>query len=483
MNKIALGVVMSTVAMAHSVASELTTTAEDQKSLYVTIYNSNVALIKDRRDISISKGEHTLAFKDVSASIKPQTSILVANGVDLLEQNFEYDLLSPETLLNKYVGKTVTIVQTNPATGDSSEKVATVLANNDGVMLKIGNQIQQLSNDMSVIYDNVPDNLRDKPTLTMLINKQEDSIDKQPVELTYLSDQLNWSADYVASLVDGKVLSLKGWVTLVNDSGTDYHNAQLQLVAGEVNRVHDDAVGASFTAQPQVMEMRVAKKAMQEESLFEYHLYSLGRPTTLKNNQQKQVSLLEAHNVPYHKRFVINATDNYGFRRWDDDSEYQSLSADVNITVDNKLANNLGMPLPAGVIRSYQKDSKNNMQFIGEDRIKHTPENDRIVLKLGEAFDVNAKRKQTDFQQTRTAQKNAVDTIRKDKITTSYEVVFNNAKDEETTVEYLENFFGEWTVTAQSLNSEKLNSTLNRWKVKIPAKGKITLTFTVEMVY
>lgn len=479
-NQLAVAIV-ATLAVSASSADEITTSAADQTALNVTIYNSNVALIKDRRQLTIPDGVSSVAFKDVSASIRPQTAILKSDHVQVLEQNFEYDLLSEQALLNKYVGETVTVVTHNVATGESTQQPAVVLSNNQGVMLKIGDKIQPMLANMSIIYDKIPKNLRDKPTMSLLLNNQ--SAGEQAVELTYLSDNLNWKADYVAHLLDSKKLNLKGWVTLTNNSGSDYPNAKLQLVAGELNRVQENR-REMMAMDISVKKARVAAAPqMSQESLFEYHLYTLDRPTTIKNKQQKQVSLLVANDVPYEKRLVIKGQDYFGWRKWDYGSEYQALQTEVKVIIDNKKANHLGMPIPAGVIRTYQNDSNHNAQFIGEDHVTHTPENERIELLLGKAFDVTAKRKQSDFNQKRIKKQNAVSSTRQNVITASYEIIFKNAKDEAVKVEYLENFSGNWSIDEQSLNSEKINANTNRWLVNVPAKGESKLTYTVTMVY
>lgn len=460
-------------------ANELSTTTAEQTNLHVTIYNSNIALVKDYRELTLPTGINTLAFKDVSAGIQPETAILSAQGVTLLEQNFEYDLLTPQSLLNKFVGKTVTLERYDGKDNLISEQ-AEVLANNNGAVLKVGEQIRTNQGLNNLVFDDVPDDLRDKPTLTMLIDNQQ--AEKQTLSLSYLTNNLNWKADYVISLHDEESLDLKGWVTLNNHSGTSYNNAKLQLVAGEVNRVQAPRYGKALQMEYMPKPAMVADNALQEESLFEYHLYSLARPTTIKTNQQKQVSLLEAIKVPYTKQLLINAYDPHGWQAWND-SAYQDLKTEAKILIDNKKAANLGMPLPAGIVRTYQKDSNDNAQFIGEDRIKHTPINESMTLKLGEAFDVTAKRKQTNYNSERKAKQNAVSKIKQTIVTASYEIILKNAKDSDVTVDYQEYFNGNWTVKKQSLVSERLSSTLNRWKVNIPAKGKTTLTYTVEMVF
>ncbi len=479
-NKQITGAVLALLtSMALSHAEEITTTAADQTALNVTVYNSNVALIKDTRQVNLAQGDQVLAFKDVSAAIRPETAILSGQHVTLREQNFEYDLLTPQTLLDKYVGKTVTIADKNPATGEIKEVPALVLANNHGIMLKIDDKIRGLSPGMSIIYDTLPKNLRDKPTMTMHINAEKQG--EQALQLTYLSNQINWKADYVADLVNDNTLNLKGWVTLTNNSGSHYPNATLQLVAGNLNRVHDKTTNR-MAKRTKVVAYAMADAAMQEESLMEYHLYTLTRPTTISNKQQKQVSLLEARNVPYKKRLIVMGQDSYGWQAWRQDAEYQTLTTQAKIEIDNKKVHKLGIPIPAGIVRTYQNDSQGNSQFVGEDRIRHTPENERIELVLGESFDVTAKRKQTNFKQQRITQKNAVQTVHKNNITASYQVIFKNAKDTDVTVNYLEDFFGEWRIEVQSLNSEKINSRLNQWTVNVPAKGETVLTYTVNII-
>ncbi len=478
MKKTLVAAAISFAVCALALAEENSTTTAQQTDLHVTIYNDNLALVKDQRELALPAGESTLAFKDVSANIRPNTAILTAKGVTLLEQNFEYDLLTPETLLNKFVGKNVTLERHQD--DKTTREEAKVLANNNGAVLKVGEEIRTNRGIDNLIFNDVPSDLRDRPTLTMLVNNQ--TAEKQALTLSYLTHGLNWSADYVAALRDDNTLDLKGWVTLDNSSGTTYRQAKLQLVAGEVNQVPE------YTAPAAGVRRKVAKavpmmadSAMREESLFEYHLYSLPRPTTIKNKQQKQVSLLEAHDVPYKKQLLINAYDPYGWQRWGENTEWQDLKAEVNLIIDNNKKQHLGMPLPAGVVRTYQKDSQGNSQFIGEDRIKHTPENERITLKLGEAFDITAKRKQTSFHHQRQVQQTAVKKVKQTVITASYEIVFKNAKDSKVTVDYRENFRPSWKITEQSLVSEKLNSTLNRWKVNIPAKGETKLTYSVEI--
>lgn len=472
---------MIAIMTATAYGQEITTTVAEQQQLSLTIYNSNIALVKDTRNVGLNSGINQLAFKDVSATIQPETALLKADKVTLLEQNFEYDLLTPESLLDKYVGKTVTLLINDTDSGKPIEEQATVLANNNGVILQIGDKIRYLNNQtMSVVYDKVPENLRDKPTLTMTLDNQ--GSDQQQLELSYLTHNLNWKADYVANLIDENTLNLKGWVTLTNNSGTTYHHAQLQLVAGDVNRVKPEVMLRNARSMPKIA-MAAARPDMQEETLFEYHLYTLGFPTTIKNKQQKQVSLLEAAHVPYEKKLQVISHDPYGWQSWGSGAEYLPQTVNAKLIINNKKAHHLGLPIPAGIIRTYQNDSRGNMQFIGEDRIKHTPENETITLQLGESFDVTVKRKQTDFKQERKVQQSAVHNLHQTQVIASYEVLFKNAKDSVVSVDYHDLFHGQWQIMQQSLNSTPINSTNNHWKVSVPAKGETVLTYTVKSLY
>ncbi len=298
--------VMSTT-ISHAASQEKKTSLEDQKSVAVTIYNENLALIKDQRTITLDNGLNLLAFRGVSAKMRPETSLLRSlnniNGFNILEQNFDFDLLTPQKLLEKYVGKNVSIATMNPVTGEEIIEQALVLSTNQGVVVKIGDRIETNPRGR-YIFDKVPENLRDQPTLVLQLNSP--SAEPQEVELSYLTSGLSWKADYVAELnADDTKLDLMGWVTLNNKSGTTYNNAKLQLVAGDVNIVRQDFRQRLEGRQVMAMKSAVAEDSMSEESLFEYHLYSLNRPTTLSDNQTKQVSLLTATQVPVNKEFLL----------------------------------------------------------------------------------------------------------------------------------------------------------------------------------
>lgn len=457
-------------------SDEMRSSLSDQQSVAVTIYNNNLALVKDQRKVKLNSGLNNLALRDVSAQIRPETALLRSlsnpGSFSTLEQNFDFDLLTPQKLLEKYVGKNVSIVRMNPATGVETTEQATVLSANNGVVMKIGNRIET-GLPGRIVYDDVPANLRDRPTLVTKISTKTAA--EQTVELSYLTGGLGWKADYVAELSPNEdSIDLSGWVTLTNTSGATYSNAKLQLVAGDVNRVEKEYPRAMAMRSKMDMVAEVAAP-MAEESLFEYHLYSLDRPTTISENQTKQVALLSATNVPARKELVLRGADYYYGSSYGDLG--QKMKVGVFVEFDNKEASKLGMPLPKGIMRMYKKDSRGNAQFVGEDNIDHTPKNETVRLKLGDAFDVTADKKQTDFKTLpRPAKGNSM-------FESAYEIVLKNAKKERTTVTVQEPIPADWKILKENHPSKKATSNTAVWKIDVPAEGKVTLTYRVQVKY
>lgn len=453
---------------------EIVSTAADQQSVAVTIYNDNLALVKDARRVSLARGANPLAWREVSAQMRPETALLrnLSNptGFRLLEQNFDFDLLTPAKLLDKYIGREVSVIRTHPTTGAETCETATVLSTNGGVVLRFADRIET-GVPGRLAFAGVPETLRDKPTLVIsLVNPVAG---EQNLELSYLTGGLSWRADYVAELnANDDQLDLNGWVTLTNQSGAAYPNARLQLVAGDLNRVRE----------PQPMSramMALAAKGadaaeMQQEALFEYHLYTLQRPTTVAENQTKQVALMSAIEVPVNKEFLLVGANYYYSGQYGELG--QKLKVGVFVDFQNK-GEGLGIPLPKGVIRVYKKDSQGNAQFVGEDRIDHTPKNETVRLKLGDAFDVTADRKQTNFQKLAgTGRYNYV-------YESAYEIVLKNAKAEAVTVTVREPMPGDWSMVSESLPHARPASGTAEWKVEVPADGKSTLTYRVRVRY
>ena len=472
-----LASILSTGGLAvENTSDEIRSTLSDQQAVAVTIYNGDLALVKDTRKLKLKTGLNALAIRDVSAQIRPETALLrsinAPGSLMLLEQNFDFDLLTPQKLLEKYVGKTVGLVKVHPTTGVETVEQATVLSANNGVVMKVGNRIET-GTPGRIVYDDVPANLRDRPTLVTQINNK--GATEQTLELSYLTGGLGWKADYVAELNDKEdKLDLSGWVTLTNTSGASYKNAKLQLVAGDVNRVQQNM-------RPMVKTMRMESMAadaaapMAEESLLEYHLYTMDRLTTIAENQTKQVALLSASGVPVRKELLLTGADYYYQGQYGEIGT--KMKVGVFIEFENKEASKLGMPLPKGILRVYKKDSQANAQFVGEDNIDHTPKNESVRLKLGESFDVTADKKQTDFKvMPRPTKHNNL-------YETAIELTLKNAKKEKVTVTVHEPISGDWKILNESHPHSKANSHLAVWKIEIPAEGKATLTYRAQVKY
>lgn len=454
-----------------SLAGVVISNESDRSAVALTIYNSNIALIKENRNVELPQGTHALELRGVSARIMPETvlfSSAAKRKPTVLEQNFDYDLLTPAKLLDKYVGQDIRIVRTNPATGQESTENARVLSNNQGPVVQIGNRIETNPGGR-FIFDSIPQNLRDTPTLSILLENPAAS--NGEVGLSYLSTGLSWKADYVASLnADDDRVDLNGWVTLSNNSGASYSDAILQLVAGDVNRVQAPLVKRN-RLQDIVVTAEAQTSGLQQESLFEYHLYTLARPTSILDKQNKQVALLNANSVPVSKKLILNGGGYYYQGRNAGNSG--KLKLGVFVELKNEKENGLGIPLPKGTVRVYKEDTSGNAQFIGEDAIDHTANKGKIKLKLGESFDVFAERKQTSY--------NVIEKlVGRNIVETSHEITLTNGKKSAEPVIVREQLPGEWKVTKESHNSSKLDARTAEWQLTIPAESKLKLSFTVQ---
>jgi len=471
-----------TLILGHALAmagnDEQLSTLKDQKSVAVTIYNNDLALIKDVRNLSLANGNFNLAWRDVSALMRPETaslrSITHPGSIAVVEQNFNFDLLTPQSLLNKYAGQTVSIVKVNPATGVESRESAIVLSTSEGVVLKMADRIET-GLPGRITFENVPNNLRDRPTL--VIDGSHTGTAAEELELSYLTGGLSWKADYVAELNDADdKLDLSGWVTLTNISGTRYPNAKLQLVAGDINRVQQEF--AVPLAQRAKLATAAIAEPMRQESLMDYHLYSLERLTTIAENQTKQVALLNAAGVPARKELILMGSDYYYAASYGDLG--QKLKVGVWVQFDNKASARLGIPLPKGILRAYKRDKAGNAQFVGEDYIDHTPKNEPVRVKLGQSFDVTANKKQTDFKQLSTGNTGNNSTNR---FESAYEITLKNAKKETAVVMVQEPIPGDWKIVEESHPHDKPASNTALWKVDVPAEGLATLKYRVQVKY
>jgi hypothetical protein len=442
-------------------------TAEQREQVTITVYNQDFGLVREVRAIELGRGAGELEFRDVAGEIEPFTvnvRALDARPLRVLEQNYRYDLLSPEQLLRKYVGRTVTVYRWNSVTGVEEPVKAEVLSVNQAPILRIGDEITYgVSGRMA--FPEIPEDLIAQPTLVWLL---DGAAGRRQLEVSYLTRGMNWRADYVMVVNDADTRAdLTGWVTLDNRSGASYRNAQLKLVAGDVQRVREDmARGAARTR-----EMQLAAEAapmMTEEGLFEYHLYTLQRPTSVLHNEQKQVTLLEASGITVQKRLVL-AGDPYRFR-----TELGTVASSEKVSVylefTNAEASQLGMPLPRGIVRVYKADRSGAQQFIGEDRIDHTPRDEQLRIRMGEAFDVVGDRRQMTWQVTGRCESQS-----------TWEIELRNRKDEPVEVDVLEPVGGEWTVVESSHAWERLDARTFRFRVPLPARSTTKVTYRVRV--
>src|SRR5712664_1935485 len=386
---------------ARPAAPDQSTSLNDQTDLAVTVYNSNIALVRDVRQLLLPSGAFRLKFMDIAATVNPATvhfrSLNDPDKLGVIEQNYEYDLLEPAKLLHKYVGKEVTLVRSYQESGTTKreEIKATLLSDNNGPVWKIGNDIVTGVYAESYRFPEVPANLYERPTLLMSL--ENSGARKQQIEASYLASNLSWNADYVLTVArDDKNADLDGWVTVVNNSGTAFRNARLQLVAGELNRVADrGAMTRSEMNAP--MPMAKAAQQFQQEAFSEYHLYSLGRKTSVEDKETKQISLLQGSGVPVEKIFMVNGQSYYYHNQQIPGAPLKDPVM-VYYKFRNEEKNGLGIPLPADNVHVYQKDSKGGILLNGEDRIDHTPKDEDINIHIGNAFDVVAEHKQTDYK-------------------------------------------------------------------------------------
>ncbi len=428
-----------------------------QGDVAVTIYNSNLSLVQDARTLNLPSGRSRQDFPDVSAMIRPQTVTLAGVGFSVVEQNFDYDLLSPDKLMEKAVGQTITIVRTNPATGAETREQAKVLAANGGIVLQIGQRIEVLRDDglpVRVVFDKVPENLRARPTLSVTVDAVKAGA--TPTRLSYLTPGLGWTSDYVA-LFDEKsgAIDIQGWVTLTNNTGTTFGNARTLLVAGNVN-------GASRFGQLDSTLESAGTEGGTRERLGDFYLYPLAERTTIANAQQKQVSFLDVKGAPARKAYEFTN----GWLASNDEPR----SATTAIKFSTSRQGGLGDQLPAGTIRVYMRDARGDPQFIGESQIDHTPMGSALAIRTGEAFDVKVKV----IVEERTKLSNR-------RWRTKMRYTVTNARNTGVTVDLAQSgLWGDVRVDAQSITGERVSADRIEWKVPVPANGSTDLTVTFD---
>ena len=464
-----------TLAAAPAASDVSTSTLDDQTDLAVTVYNSDLALVRDTRSLRLGSGVTDLHFMDIAATVNPASvhfrSLTEPNRVNVLEQNYEYDLLEPDKLLRKFVGRDVTLVRrkTDQGTTTEEEVKAHLLSYNNAPVWQINGEIVTGMQADHIRFPELPGNLYSRPTLIWTLNNSGSG--QHRVEASYLAQKLSWSADYVLTVArDDKAADLDGWVTVVNGSGTAFRNAKLQFVAGDLNRVRGAMVNAQ-RLEAKSMAMDAAAPAMSQESFSDYHLYSMDRKTSVNNNETKQVSMMNATGFPVAKRYVVDGQAFYYRNQQHPGSPLKDV-VQVYYQLKNETKSGLGMPMPSGTVRVYQSDSKGGIQFVGEDRIDHTPKDETINLKIGNAFDVTCERKQTDFQR-----------ISSNVFEMEYSITLKNHKAVPVSVEVNEPIGGTWRMVSSSHTWAKTDAWAARFAVPVSVDGTSELKYRVRVTY
>ena len=446
-------------------AAPVSVTRDDQREVMVTIYNGNLGLVKDLREARLPAGQTEVQFMDVAAQIDPTTvhlkSLTDALGLKILEQNYEYDLLTSQKLMEKYVGRKVRLYQ-----NDGTYHEATLLSTN-GPVFEINGQIH-MGYYGRLVLPSLPENLVSKPTLVWLLRNQ--TARPQRVEASYLTGGITWKADYVMVVNAKDTLSdLTGWVTVDNKSGATYGNAALKLVAGDVNRAQDPRRDQRMMElASKAVSPAAASRDFVSEGFFEYHLYTLDGRTTIKDNQTKQLALMAANEVPITKELIYYGAQDYYRNPYGVPVSNQKVA--VYFEVKNSKENRLGLPLPKGKVRVYKADASGSQQFIGEDWIDHTPKDESVKIKMGNAFDLVGERTQKDFKK-----------IASNLYEVEWEIALRNHKSEPQTVTVIEPVPGDWQVLTSSYSYEKIQAQTLKYQIPVPREGAAKLTYRVRI--
>ncbi|MBS1728021.1 MAG: DUF4139 domain-containing protein [Armatimonadetes bacterium] len=449
----------------------------------ITVYNQGLGFVKDVRTVSLKKGVQDVVVEDV-AQLIDATSVGFKclnnpGSISVLEQNYQYDLISPQAILEKSVGKRVRFTRTM---GTSKEVVEGTLLSSPTSVVNTGNGPQYSYNGLVIKADDgriilspqgeidvmeMPEGLISKPSLLWQIDS--DKAQDAKMELSYLTQGISWTANYVFTLDPKGTGDMQGWVTLTNQSGLSFTDASLKLLAGDVNVVRNQARYGAADA----VKAAGGRGGFQEEGLFEYHLYTLDRPATVRNKETKQLSLLEGSDIPYKKQIVFDSMGGYNnYYPSEGEVGVGDLSPLVKIKFTNNTASHLGMPMPAGKVRLYQRDSKGSLQFIGEDQINHTPHDEQVTLNVGRSFDVRGSRKRTDFKRLGDRQ-----------IRETFQIEVRNRKEESTPVYVYERHWGDWKVTQKSDNFTKEDANTMVFEVNLKPNEVKTITYTVDTTW
>ncbi len=456
-------------------AAEKMTTRSDQTAIAIALYQQNLALIKDTRSLTLENGRTRLVWQEIAAEIKPETAWLRhlqhPEQFQVLAQHFDLKRLTPRNLLESHVGETITVMRTHPVTGEETPESATLLSTSGGVVLKFADRIET---DIPgrLVYSVIPSDLHDKPAMHILLNTTSGH-SQHNLELTYLTQGLSWRADYILELdPEDRHAHLTGFAALTNQSGIDFHDARTQLIAGDIHQASPARAPAVKRLGSAVETMSAAAYAdMETEPHADLHRYTLPEKINLHDNETMQVSFMSARGIPVKKEFILEGQSHYYSSYYPPFIQKQAV--DIYVRFQNT-GTGLGIPLPRGIVRTYQFDRHSDVHFIGEDRMNHTANKATVQLKLGQAFDVFAEKKQTDFKKIPAPDQNI------QQFETGHQIILNNAKKETVTVIVREPVPGDWRMLSASLPHKKIASHLAEWQVELPAESQTILTYRVR---
>jgi len=476
--KVGWGLAMALLTLAlllsgdRSLLGRVQVTQAQGEGIELTVYNQNLALVIDRRPMDLVSGINEVQFTDVASHIDATSvhfhSLTDAEGTVVLEQNYEYDLVNTTKLLEKYVDQEIVIV-----TEDGTAYMGTLLSGATDVILQAPDgqiTVVKLDSIKDFSFPALPEGLITRPTLVWLIEADEPGTHDTAV--TYLTGGLNWQADYIVVLGENDdSLDLTGWVTVDNHSGATYEDARLKLVAGDINRAQNmDQVVEKMVYE----EERTGAPSVKERAFFEYHLYQVQRPVTVKDNQTKQIEFSSATGVPAEKIFVYDGAPARFYGYVIDDPGY-GISTNKKVAVMLEFLNGqeqgLGIALPKGNVRVYKKDVDGSELLIGQDSIDHTPKDEMISLYLGNAFDIVGERVQDDFNQ-----------VGKQVIEETFTITLRNHKETDIKVKVTESLYrwSDWEIISETAEHTKLDSQTIEWLLPVSADGESSITFTVR---
>ncbi|MBR6356070.1 MAG: hypothetical protein IKR92_04360 [Alphaproteobacteria bacterium] len=456
-------------------------------SLSLSIYNKDLALVKDIRPADLQSGANEVVFDGVASQIQAETAVIYGNGVDVSEQNYSYNLMSYDNFINHSLDRKVTAVRINPATGENIYEEAVLIGSANG------KPILELSYGIDanypgrIIFGDVPAGMSNQPTLTAKLNAEKSG--NRNLHLAYLTNGLSWKTDYVANVSSPKSLDLTGWVTISNNSGIDYQQAKIQLVAGDINIVRPMMTrGVAKGMRMMAMATNSMADSMAEsvniapESINSYELYTLPNMTTIKDKQTKQVALIERNNVKYEREFNLQAP--IYFYNVNGNAEFEKMHPQITYVIKNITDSNLGISLPAGTVRFYENDKSGNLQFIGSNNIRNTTKEDTLRINLGEAFNisVSGKIKQVQEKELNRKPSNQCYNVKTLK-TYEVEMTINNAEDTENKVVLSQNFPEEYKIGRETIKGTAKNATLRQWEIKAKPNSKTKLEYSVDITY